>query len=317
MSSVEDLLEARKVKVADQLVKEILDGWLKYVATLEGTEKERVQGLQDVELNKALLMAYLLAEARKENKGGKALPAWKLTKPSQDAETEVRGARADKLKADNRAAFILGLNPFLAPATVAQGGGTFLYRNVGNPVTPALVIGQRVYRGRYAMEPEHVGVLRRIYQNSPSAVIIGYVGTNEMFAPTGEQIQCMSMCTNPDDTLGNSPVWKFACPTPPLQVVPPATIVTDLGVTLAQASGLQDTAWSLRTNSGAIAGATVVAFVCNGRADEHIFLTELPLGPGFAFRKYQGEAYQCQWKVLSDTTVTAYRDHCAAYQMDI
>jgi hypothetical protein len=142
------------------------------------------------------------------------------------------------------------------------------------------------------------------------------VRSNEMFAG-GQQIACMSMCTDPDSSLGRSPLWKFACPTPALQTVQPATIVAQLGVTAGQAGRLQGGSWSLQTDTGAIAGATTVAFVCNGLVNERIFLTQLPLGGGFAFRKYQGAAYQCLWKNLDQHTIQGYTALAQQYHMDI
>jgi len=314
MTSLEQLINARKARIVDQLVQEVLDGWVKYRASLEDDDRVRVDTLEAGELVRALRTAYNKAESEKESKdkGGKP-PGWKLDRSTIDAEREVAGAKADKVKADRRAAFLLGVNNFLAAGV---GGAGYLYRNVGNPVTPAMIVAQGVYRGPQPMVG-HVAVLTRIFQNNAADVIQGYVGSNEMFAPTGQRIYCMSMCTNPDDTLGRSPEWKFACPTPVLQVVQPATIQVELGVTLLQSTNLQGTAWSLRSDTGAIANAGTIALVCNGRADEHIFFTHIALGVGFAFRRYQGEAYQCQWKILNGVTVPAYTQHCATYEMDI
>jgi hypothetical protein len=311
MTSTEDHLRVRKAKITDKIVAEVLDAWLKYVGTLSVEERAQLQTLDGTKLNEKLREAYTTAKTEKVEP---PLTGWKLTAPSQAAEKEVRGSRVDKQKSDERATFLLAVNAFLAPAAVAAGGGAYLYRNVGSPVTPAMVIEQDCYRGAVVMA-DHVAVLTRIFRNNPDGVIEGYVRSNEMFAPTGQQIACMSMCTNPNDSLGRSPEWKFACPAPALQVVPAATIALDLGVTALQSTGLQATSWSVRTDTGAIAGATIVALVCTGRANEHIFLTHIPLGAGFAFRRYQGEEYQCQWKILNN--LTAYTQLASTHNMEI
>jgi hypothetical protein len=290
--------------MADKLAQEIVEAWLGYLETLGPVQREQVHSLDGIALNEELRKVY--AEAKKSQKA----PAWKVKESSKTAESEVRNARADATKADNVAAFLVELDTKEDWFSEAGGGG-YLYRNVGDPVTPAMVLGQGEVRGpRPLGDPTEV--LRRIYQDGADSVIEGYVRSNEMFAG-GEQVACTSLCDDPNSTLGRGPVWKFALPIPALSPVPPETIASTLGVSLSAAGNLKQ-GWSLMSTSGSFSG--LVAFVCGERANEHIFLTGIPIDDTHAFRKYQGSPHQLRWKKLTQTVITDYFALAKSYGLD-
>jgi hypothetical protein len=174
-----------------------------------------------------------------------------------------------------------------------------------------MVLGQGEVRGPRPLG-DPVEVLRKIYGAGADSVIEGYVRSNEMFAG-GEQVACTSLCDDPNSSLGRGPVWKFALPTPGLSEVPPETIAATLGVSLTVAGSLKQ-GWSLRSSSGSISG--LVAFVCSERANEHIFLTGVPIDDTHAFRKYKGATHQLQWKKLTATVITDYFALAKQYGID-
>jgi hypothetical protein len=303
MSSTEQLLATRKSQMADKIAQDIVDAWLGYLETLDPTQRAQVRSLDGPALNQQLRTVY--AAAKKEQ----AVAGWKLNSPSQTAETEVRNARADATKADNLTAFLaeLATRDWFSEA----GGGGYLYRNVGDPVTPAMVLGQGEVRGpRPLGDPTEV--LGKIYRAGADSVIEGYVRSNEMFAG-GEQVACTSLCDDPASTLGRGPVWKFAVPTPALSPIPPETIADTLGVSASAARNLKQ-GWSLMSSTGGFSG--LVAFVCGERANEHIFLTGIPIDATHAFRKYQGAPYQCQWKKLTAEVIKDYFELAASYGLE-
>jgi hypothetical protein len=290
-----------KKKTDEELVREILDAWVAYLASLGPEEKANVESLDGKDLSPALRKAYAWANV---NSGESETAEWQMTRAFIAAESRVRESRRDAARGDKLAQFLAELDKADFYADKAVGGNGYLYRNVGPPVDPPLVIDQGEIRGRLTMG-DGAATLRELFNSGIDSVIATYVHSNDLMA-NGKALACMSACPEANSNLGRSPLWEFAFPTPDLKVVAKGTLTAELGVTALEVDKLGKTDWTVRTDSGGVTDAQIIALVCSARAKEHVLLTTVPLGPGHAFRSCTGAPYQRRWKKLDAKTVEDY-----------
>lgn len=298
-----------KTNVQTQLTEAFRVRMREYVASMSEDDLRRWESLPATERVKEFITAF--NNLVKDADWPANLPKFKRPEVQRDA-VDTGITSADGRLNPPVTEFLAELGDAVFAADAVAAGGGYLYRNMDGAVPPKVVLGQQVFRGR--IEPtDHKQALLDIYTDSEGAagVLMNYVSTNVMTAGVAKkEVPCMSACTDADNTLGRKPTWQYAFPAPALSDVPLAKVQEQLGVSARQAASPAEKKWVLRSNSGDIDGAGVIAFVCDARADEHVFFRTVAIGTQAAFKAYGTfggtESYRGRWKKLDDASVTRY-----------
>jgi hypothetical protein len=297
-----------------------------YSATIKAKLVERVNRMGEQRLRLAAMesraraaeIQKLLDEVCKDVSSA-GIKGFKLQTPKNDAIAAVQVI----LRNDRVGAFGIEYEDYVIPGT------GWLYRNASKPVDPDLVLGQGVIRGR--SEPQQPGApvvaaLQKVFRDPAGAhaVVNSYVttppGSGGMATAAGE-IAIASATGLTDNTLGNSPTWQYTFPAPALKKVSDATIASELGVSADQAKSLTDgKIFGLYSDSGAIAGGSIVAFISGSGSNEHMFLTPVQFDPNLAWRAYTPaveDNYRTRWKRLDQATYAVYKQLATKYELEL
>ncbi|HWE56649.1 MAG TPA: hypothetical protein VG435_14145 [Acidimicrobiales bacterium] len=304
-----------KIDKEDEYLKAVRDSAESYAKGLDDEAQSKLTKLAD-EARRSQLKE-LIAERTKDLVP--ARPFWRdkaLNAAVDHANRIITGALDESQK-------IVAIGKELPGSMFVDPAGDNLFRNASAFLSPQTLLDQGCLRGR--MEPDDpVAGLKRIFADPKGAfaVVDGYVrkpsGSGGMTLSSGPEVAAMSATTARDNTLGNSPTWQYTFPRPELSKVEPDTIRADLGVTESQARNLEGTAYELKSDSGGIAGATILAFVSTASSKEHMFLTTLDIPGDLAFRAYTGipqTTYRTKWKRLNADTLDLYTTATEKYDL--